>query len=175
MKSKEPISTIPTLEAGARFRSIYAIDAWSALRMTRRGEYLEAVDIIKSHNIDFTDGPSLHYLMADAKGESVLVEYYDGEMQVIRNEESWNIATNFLRSSVDDSADGNCWRYDKINTRLTEANGRIDAQAAMQLLADVAQNNTQWSVVYQMNSGMINVVMGQQYRNIHQFQLDLVK
>ena len=134
----------------------------------------EAVGIMKSYNIDFTDGPSLHYLMADAKGESVLVEYYDGEMQVIRNEESWNIATNFLRSSVDDSADGNCWRYDKINTRLTEANGRIDAQAAMQLLEDVAQNNTQWSVVYQMNSGMINVVMGQQYRNIHQFQLDLV-
>jgi hypothetical protein len=134
----------------------------------------EAVDIMKSYNIDFTGGPSIHYLMADAKGKSVLVEYYDGEMQVIGNEEPWNIATNFLRSSVDDPADGNCWRYDKINARFTETNDRIDAQAAMQLLSDVAQDNTQWSVVYQMSSGVINVAMGRQYRDIHQFQLDLV-
>ena len=134
----------------------------------------EAVDIMKSYNIDFTDGPHLHYLMADAKGKSVLVEFYDGEMQVIRNEEPWNIATNFLRSSVDNPSDGNYWRYDKINMRLTETNGRIDAQAAMQLLAEVAQDNTQWSVVYQMNSGVIKVAMGQQYRNVHQFQLDLI-
>ena len=134
----------------------------------------EAVDIMKSYNIDFTGGPSIHYLMADAKGKSVLVEYYDGEMQVIGNEEPWNIATNFLRSSVDDPVDGNCWRYKKINARLTETKGRIDTQAAMQLLADVAQDNTQWSVVYQMNSGVIKVAMGQQYRDVHQFQLDLV-
>lgn len=134
----------------------------------------EAINIMKSYNIDFTGGPSLHYLMADARGKSVLVEYYDGEMQVIGSEEPWNIATNFLRSSVDDPADGNYWRYNKINARLTATNGQIDAQAAMQLLANVAQNNTQWSVVYQMNTGVIKVAMGQQYRDVHQFQLDLV-
>jgi hypothetical protein len=134
----------------------------------------EAVDIMKSYNIDFTGGPPIHYLMADAKGKSVLVEYYDGEMQIIGNSEPWNIATNFLRSSVDDPADGNCWRYNKINTRLTETDGRIDAQAAMQLLSDVAQDNTQWSIVYEMSSGVIKVAMGQQYWNLHQFRLDLV-
>jgi hypothetical protein len=134
----------------------------------------EAVDLMKRYNIDFTGGPPIHYLMADANGKSVLVEYYDGEMQVIGNEEPWNIATNFLRSSVDDPANGNCWRYNKIDVRLTETNGRIDAQTAMQLLADVAQDNTQWSVVYQMSSGVIKVAMGRQYRDIHQFQFDLV-
>jgi hypothetical protein len=134
----------------------------------------EAVNIMKSYNIDFTGGPVIHYLMADAKGKSVLVEYYNGEMQVIGSEEPWNIATNFLRSSVDDPPDGNCWRYNKINARLTETNGRIDAKAAMQLLADVAQDNTQWSIVYQMSSGVIKVAMGQQYRDVHQFQLNLI-
>ena len=135
----------------------------------------EAVDIMKRYNIDFNGGQPIHYLMADAKGKSVLVEYYDGEMQVIRNEEPWNIATNFLRSSVDDPSDGNYWRYNKINMRLTETNGQIDVQAAMHLLAEVAQDNTQWSVVYQMNSGVIKVAMGQRYRDVHQFQLDLVR
>ena len=133
----------------------------------------EAVEIMRSYNIDFTGGPPIHYLMADAARKSVLVEYYNGELHVLENENPWHLATNFLRSSVNDPADGGCWRYDKINARLAETNGQMDIQAAMQLLADVAQDGTQWSVAYQMSSGTINVVMGRQYQDMHQFQLDL--
>ena len=134
----------------------------------------EAVEIIESYNIDFAGGPRIHYLMADIKGMSVLVEYHNGEMQVIENEESWHLATNFLRSSVDDPADGDCWRYNTISTILAETNGQINSQAAMQLLTNVAQDNTQWSVVYQMSAGTVDIVMGQQYQNLYQFRLDLV-
>jgi len=133
----------------------------------------EAVEIMESYNIDFASGPPIHYLMADVTGKSVLVEYYNGEMQVVENEEAWHLATNFLRASVDDPKDGGCWRYNKINTTLTETNGQITAQDAMQLLAEVSQNNTQWSVVYQMSSGTINIAMGQQYQRINTFHLDL--
>ena len=131
----------------------------------------EAISIMSDYNIDFDGGPPIHYLMADVTGKSVLVEYYNGEMRVLKNEEPWHLATNFLRSSVDDPAEGGCWRYNMIQAQLTETDGQIDAGAAMGLLADVAQNNTQWSVVYQMSSGTINVVMGQEYQNMHQFQL----
>ena len=134
----------------------------------------EALEIIQGYNIDFGGGPAIHYLMADVSGRSVLVEYYNGEMYILENQEPWQRATNFLRSSVDDPADGGCWRYNKISEQLTEANGQIDTQEAMQLLADVAQSNTQWSVLYQMSTGTIDVVVGQQYRARHQFQLDLV-
>ena len=134
----------------------------------------EAVGILQSYNIDFEGGPPIHYLMADVTGKSVLVEYHNGEMHILVNEEPWHLATNFLRSSVEDPADGGCWRYNLMEAQLTETNGQVDAKAAMQLLADVAQNNTQWSIVYQMSSGVINVVMGQEYQNTHQFQLDLV-
>ncbi len=96
-----------------------------------------------------------------------------GRCTFIENEKPWHLATNFLRSSVDEPAEGGCWRYNTIEAQLTETDGQIDAQAAMRLLADVAQNNTQWSVVYQMSSGTINVVMGQEYQDMHQFQLDL--
>ena len=135
----------------------------------------EAVDILQSYNINYGGGPPIHYLMADATGKAALVEYFDGEMRILDNEQPWHLATNFLRSSVDNPADGNCWRYNKIDAQLTESNGRIDVQAAMQLLADVAQGSTQWSVVYQMSSGVIKVAMGQQYQDAHQFHLDLVK
>lgn len=134
----------------------------------------EAIDIMKSYNIDFEGGPPIHYLIADANGKSALVEYYNGEMHTLNNEEPWHLATNFLRSSVDNPEDGNCWRYNKIAAQLAESNGQLDAGAAMQLLAEVAQSNTQWSVIYQMSSGMINIAMGQGYQDIYQFRLDPV-
>lgn len=134
----------------------------------------EAVEIMQSYNIDFTGGPPLHYLVADATGKSVLVEFYNGEIHVLANDKPWHVATNFLRSAVSDPDDGNYWRYNEISTQLTEKAGQFDRRVAMQLLADVAQNNTQWSVMYQMSNGTISVVMGQQYERVHQFQLDLV-
>jgi len=133
----------------------------------------EAIKIMESYNIDFEGGPALHYLIADATGKSALVEYYNGKVYILYNEQPWHLATNFLRSSVEDPKDGNCWRYNTLSAQLAKSNGQIDAQTAMGLLSDVAQSNTQWSVVYQMSTGTINVVMGQEYQNIHQFQLDL--
>jgi hypothetical protein len=131
----------------------------------------EALAILQSYNIDFEGGPPLHYLIADSSGRSVLVEFYEGEMVVFPNETPWHLATNFLRASAGESAEGECWRYDKISQRLTEAGGQLTVQEAMDLLADVSQGVTQWSVVYGMSSGDVNVTMGQKYGNMHTFQL----
>jgi hypothetical protein len=134
----------------------------------------EAVEVIKDYNIDFRGGPPIHYLIADAKGKAVLVEFYRGEMHIFENEQPWHSATNFLRASVEDPK-GNCWRYDKIEARLNEEQGWLDSESAMQLLAEVAQDGTQyptqWSVVYQMARGEVNVVMGRDYANVYTFQM----
>ncbi len=133
----------------------------------------EAVAIMQSYNIDFGGGPPIHYLIADSSGRSVLVEFYQGEMVVIPNEAPWHLATNFLRASAGESAEGNCWRYDEISQRLTEAEGRLTVQDAMDLLATVAQGSTQWSVVYGMSTGDVSVTMGRQYDTLHTFPLSL--
>ena len=134
----------------------------------------EAVDLIKDYNIDFRGGLPLHYLIADAKGKAVLVEFYQGEMHIFENEQPWHSATNFLRSSVEDPKE-NCWRYDRINERLSEKQGLLDSNAAMELLSEVAQENTQWptqwSVVYQMARGEVSVAMGRDYTNVHTFRM----
>ncbi len=133
----------------------------------------EALAIMQSYNVDMEGGPPIHYLIADSSGRSLLVEFYQGEMVVIPNEAPWHQATNFLRASAGESAEGKCWRYDKISQRLTEAEGQLTAQDAMHLLADVSQEGTQWSVVYGMSTGDVNVVMGQKYDNVHTFPLSL--
>lgn len=120
----------------------------------------EAVVLLQSYSIDMQGGPPIHYLIADASGRSALVEFYRGEMVVIFNETPWHLATNFLRASAGEFAEGRCWRYDRINQRLTETQGQVTTQDAMDLLAEVSQESTQWSIVYGMNSGDINVTRG---------------
>jgi hypothetical protein len=133
----------------------------------------EAVGIFQRTNVDMEGGPPLHYLVADRSGRSVLVEFYQGEMIVLPNEGPWHLVTNFLRSSVD-SAAGECWRYDRIEQSLSQAAGRLDTGQAMDLLSQVAQDGTQWSVVYGLSSGEIQVAMGREYEGRHTFHLPLV-
>ena len=52
-----------------------------------------------------------------------------------------------------------------------ETEGQITTQEAIDLLADVSQESTQWSVVYGMNSGDVNVAMGLEYDDVHTLHL----
>jgi len=130
----------------------------------------QALEIMRSYNIDMQGGPPLHYLIADYLGNSVLVEFYEGEMVVIPNEASWHQATNFLRAAAGDSTEGICWRHDAISERLQETGGRVTVEDAFDLLEDVSQDGTQWSVVYEMDDYQVNVVMGRQYESVHTFE-----
>jgi hypothetical protein len=131
----------------------------------------EATQILQSYNIDWGGGPPLHYLLADAKGDSVLVEYYRGDMVLLPSDTPWNLATNFLRTAVGGSAEGVCWRHDRIRRRLSEMRGWLTVEQALHILGEVAQDNTQWSVVYDMVAGEIHVVMGRHYDDQHSFHL----
>jgi metal-dependent hydrolase (beta-lactamase superfamily II) len=131
----------------------------------------EAVTLFESHNVDMGGGPPLHYLLADRSGRSVLVEFYQGEMVLVPNDDPWHVATNFLLSSVRDPAEGECWRYDRIEQSLTQAQGQLGSQEAMDLLSQVSQGLTQWSVVYGLSTGKVQVAMGQQYERLHTFHL----
>ena len=130
----------------------------------------EALEIMRKYNIDMVGGPPLHYLIADKFGDSVLVEFYDGEMVVIPNQVPWHQATNFLRAAVGDSTEGVCWRHDTISERLQETEGRVTVDGALDLLESVSQAGTQWSVVYEMDDYQVNVVMGRQYDIVHTFE-----
>jgi hypothetical protein len=134
----------------------------------------EAVDILESFNIDFGGGPDIHYLIADSYGKSALVEHHSGEVKVIYNFDPWHLATNFLRSSQGVSATGICGRYDEIKSRLSNSGGTIGIDDALRLLEDVSQENTQWSIVYSLTTGEINVSMDRNYQSVHEFHLDMI-
>ncbi len=139
----------------------------------------EAVDILASHNIDMGNVP-VHYLIASAAGNSALVEFYRGKMVVFRNENAWQLATNFLVASTDGRVSGQCPRFDRISQQLQEKKGQLTVQEALDLLAGVSQSvsqggsDTQWSIVYEMTSGDVHVVMGRKYtEGAHTLHLSL--
>jgi hypothetical protein len=132
----------------------------------------KAIAIFKNYNINMEEVP-IHYLISAPSGDSALVEFYNGEMVVTRNDKPWHFATNFLIASVSKSAIGKCNRYDKINQKLAEVGGHLTKQHAMDLLANVSTTRTQWSIVYGMNTGDVEVSMGQHYQNLHKFHLNV--
>lgn len=135
----------------------------------------EAVEILGVYNIDMSEVP-IHYLIASAAGEAALVEFYQGDMVVTYNSQPWHSATNFLVASTDGKPAGQCPRYDRIQARMDETQGLLTSTAALDLLDEVSQENTQWSVVYNMNSGAVQVVMGRQFdQEVITLELALVR
>jgi penicillin V acylase-like amidase (Ntn superfamily) len=131
----------------------------------------EAVAIFEQYNINFSGGPLIHYLIADPDGNAMLIEMYQGEMILLPNEEPWHVATNHFRCIA--QGDGGCTRYHTLSERLTEVNGQLDAESATQLLSQVKQDMTQWSVVYDMTHGEINVALGGDFTHVYTFKLNL--
>ena len=130
----------------------------------------EAVAIIEQYNIDWGSGPALHYLVADASGRAALVEFAAGEMVVLPDEEPYHLATNHLRNTA--SGNGGCPRYATLDDRLSETKGQLTSQDAVDLLGGVAQESTQWSIVYGISTGDVRVAMGLDYDDVHTFHLD---
>jgi hypothetical protein len=151
-----------------------SIDSLTVIRemLDRAATVEQAVAIMQSYNIDMGAGPSIHYLIADASGSAVLVEYYQGEMVVIPNQAPWQAATNFLEASGLSDPEGTNGRYNRLVAGLTESGGSLSSTEAMELLADVSQDITQWSVVYQPRTGTIHVVLDRHFGQVYTFQLE---
>jgi hypothetical protein len=153
--------------------TISSLDA-IRLMLDRARSVDEAIDLLGAYNIDWEGGPPLHYLIADAAGHSAVVEFVEGEMQVLPNAEPWQVATNFLITGhTPESAQRTCWRYATAHDTLEQSGGSLSQGEAMGLLEDVSQDITMWSVVYGMANGEVRVSVGRDFDDVHQFRLPM--
>lgn len=131
----------------------------------------EALAIFARHNIDFSGGPPLHYLLADASGASALVEYTDGRQQVERGAAPWRALTNVPLLGLDEEERRHDSRYRRLADALSRSGGTVTEADAMGLLRSVAQPHTRWSVTYDLSTGRMRVVAGQRWQTVHDFRL----
>ncbi len=117
----------------------------------------EALALFGRHNLDFSGGPALHYLIADASGASAVVEFVDGRMRVERGHAAWRALTNVPVVGVPEQRRRADHRYGRIAAALDRAGGTVDPAAAARLLAEVRQPHTRWSVVYDLRRGEVRL------------------
>ncbi|HEX9934820.1 MAG TPA: C45 family peptidase [bacterium] len=136
----------------------------------------EAVQLIGRYNVIMAD-PPIHYLIADKAGHSAVVEFVNGNMEVMRNAYSWQACTNFIlagSAALQDFQKASCWRYRMMCNTLVRNGGSLADEQGMQLLQQVSQifenGGTMWSVVYGMSDGRVLFVPGRIYGSVMSFQ-----
>jgi len=118
----------------------------------------EALNLLRQYNICFELNICCQFLIADAVGRSVIVNYCDGGMKVTDTHEPYQIASNFAACNHDIRT-GICEfeRYDKVKAALANNNGVLPEQKVINLLADVGciyegKLCLQWSVIYNLTT-----------------------
>ncbi len=118
----------------------------------------EAVEILRKYNIYFSGDIKCHYLIADSGGKSVIVEYWNGELQVVKSDKSYQIATNFIAYNGLNIGEGYTEfdRYNAVKKAIEEKHGNLTQEQTIDLLAQVGvygpagEDKLQWSVVYNL-------------------------
>jgi len=94
-----------------------------------------------------------HFLVADASGRSVILEYNRDRWRKIYPDTSWQVLTTKPIYDVPDAdLRDQCWRYRSISETLGETEGDVDWTVAMNILQDVSQKGTAWSVIYALTT-----------------------
>jgi hypothetical protein len=135
----------------------------------------EALRLIGGVNIDFGEGPALHYFIADTSGKSAVVEFVAGEMRILPNTSPWQVSTNFLISEEQpQGANSSCWRYNRAYEALEQANGDLTDGQALALLEEVSQSGdfpTIWSVIYNLSERETRLVVEGDFEQVFDFSL----
>ena len=130
----------------------------------------EAVTLIQQYNIRMED-PPIHYLIADSMGHSVIIEFSDGNMYVMENQDPWQVTTNFVISDYSDPLEAPCWRYRDACQTLETANGSLSQSEAYGLLQNVSVPSTRWTTLFNLKTGQLQISMGRSWDNLHFFNL----
>ncbi len=140
----------------------------------------EAIELLKQYNIYFSGGIECHYLIADASGHSVIVEYVNQELCVVESETEYQIASNFIAYNGLNIGEGftEFERYNRVQNAIEENNGILEVSGAIQLLADVGVfdgdiDKLQWSVLYNLTTGKGGIFANRKTNNIIEFNLDM--
>ena len=139
------------------------------LLLDRAATVEEALGLLGEFNVEMLD-PPIHYLVADKTEESALIEFLGGEMRVIRKTE-FHVMTNFLITE-NNLGYAPCHRYRLVHQGLSEAQGAVTLEEAMDLLQSASQDSTIWSAVYDPVKLEVHVAMGRGYGSVHTFRLN---
>jgi hypothetical protein len=149
----------------------------------------EAIDLISIYNVDFHQNGPCHYLISDQTGNSVIIEFLNHDMKVIRCSEKWQVCTSSIIYETQmpqsanfqyyDAVGWSKWRYAKIYETLKEHEGNISTDEAMGILSNVAADigpphnfYTMESTVYNLKTLGMDIAIDRKYSEIYHFDFN---
>ena len=144
----------------------------------------EAVELLKGMDMHASAKGCYHLQIADAQGNSAIVEYPNNEITVLKKDGSYQCATNFYISDVDfDYEPGGMDRYEGMVKELTKKDGILTAEEGMGLLNTVSIKgtdpdeegrvySTQWSSIYDLTNPALNICVDRDYENTYTYTVD---
>lgn len=130
----------------------------------------EALALFKKYNVDAVGGPMIHYLVADASGDSALIELKDGKTNILLGERNWQSATNFYLTGEQQPLQ-QCPRFNKIHRMMKDNKGGLTVDQSFKLLKNIAQQSTRWSVVYDLTNRSAQVSMSRNFGKRYPFTI----
>lgn len=131
----------------------------------------EAIAWLEGITINESSHPS-HFLLGDAYGNSAVVEWIDGEMQVIRTDKEYQIFSNFVLYDNEELIGNGSNRYREYEKVLEATGGVITEEAALELLKDnTLGNHACFSVVYNLTDKTMKVTFHNDYENVYEFKI----
>lgn len=136
----------------------------------------EALEMLEQYDMHFSAGLTVHFALADTKGRSVVVEYVNNEMIITET----SVVTNFYFAEGEKNGIGTSQsheRYDILMQALKEQ-GTMDMQETADALSSVSKGNfnefesTEWSVVFNLDSGAAHYYHRENYENRYTFVLN---
>ena len=119
----------------------------------------EAVELLKHYNIYFSQGIDCKFVIGDASGKSVMVEYYDGGIQIVTTDEDYQIASNFIAYNGVNIGEGfnEFERYDKVKETIDSNDCVLSVEQSVALLAEVGityngEDKLEWTVIYNLSN-----------------------
>lgn len=139
----------------------------------------EAIELLRKYNIYFSGDIYCHYFIADSTGKSVIIEYYDNEIQVVETDKEYQVASNFVAYNDLNIGEGYTEfdRYDKVINKIKDSNNSLNMNTTINLLNDVGIydngiDKLQWSVVYNITNKTGKIWSHRNIKNIKDFELE---
>lgn len=145
------------------------------LLLDKAADTEEALTLLEQYDMHSSMGMMIHFAIADAKGNSVVVEYIDNKMIVTKTP----VVTNFYLSEGEKNGIGTQQSHERYNILIEDLNKNknmnvIDIKEA---LDSVSKDNfgefesTEWSIVFNQESKEARYYHRENYENCYLFRL----
>lgn len=136
----------------------------------------EAIEILKNYDMySAMPNANFHFLISDASGYSVVLEYAINEISILEE----NYVTNFYLTPYMKGLGHGKDRYDILKSTIDFKKNILSKKQAMSLLEMVSQketeeytSKTQWSVVYDLTNLKATVAIRGDYEKLFKFKID---